>query len=162
MNPDTISLKTFAKMLLVNPYVVRRWIREGKIEPKGVDGGGEPEFSLEYATRVADRAKEARGKGHKWGFLRYAIGQGPIPLGPTPEYMSPQTFARLTAWKRRNVMKGHPPIPKPHWDPEIAAANLRAQLDKEEAAKKARAPKGPDWSEVAKAFRAERKKTPRT
>lgn len=95
MSTDTVDLKTFAKMLLVNPYVVRRWIREGKVEPKGVDIGGEPVFSREYATRVADRAKEARGKGHRGRFMRYATGDGPIPIGPTPGYISPQTFARL-------------------------------------------------------------------
>jgi hypothetical protein len=164
MSTDTVNLKTFAKMLCVEPNVVRRWIREGKIVPQGGDESGEPEFSLEYATRVRDRVKEAREKGHRWRFLRYAIGQRAIPQGPatTPQRWSPQVFAQLTAWKRRNLRKGsNPPAsPQPPWTPEMGLANLRAHLAQEETSK-AEARKGADWSE-AKAFLAELKKRPRT
>lgn len=82
MSDETVSLATVAKMMGRERHVVRRWIREGKIVPQGIDGCGEPEFSLEYATRVVARVKEAKEKGHRWRFMRYANGDGPIPIGP--------------------------------------------------------------------------------
>jgi hypothetical protein len=163
MSADTVDLKTFAKMMGRGRWQVRRWVRDGTIVSQGIDECGEPEFSLEYATRVVSRVKEAKERGHRWRYMRFANGDGPIPIGPgtTPERMSPQAFARLTAWKRRNVMKGSSPPPNPQWDPDIAAANLRAHIAREVEAAKAKAPKGPDWSEVAKATRARLKKMPR-
>jgi hypothetical protein len=164
MSADTINLKTFAKMMARGRWQVRRWIQDGIIVPQGIDERGEPEFSLEYATRVVARVKEAKEKGHRWRYMRYANGDGPIPIGPgtTPERMNPQAFARLTAWKRRNVMKGATPAPPPApvLSAEEAAANLRAHIAREAEAAKAKAPKGPDWSEVAKATRARLKKNP--
>jgi hypothetical protein len=164
MSKDPVKLRAFGKMIGVERYKVRRLIEAGTIEPQGVDERGDPVFSLEYTTKLADRLNEARKKGHRC-VIRFAGGSEPIPIGPTREYMSPQTFARLTAWKRRNVLKpDRPSRPSaaPVLSAEEAAAKLRAHIDRENEAAKAKAPKGPDWSKVADSFRASLKKVPRT